>query len=218
MPCNRGYITNWNWTEAQRPITDLRTIFLSLKQLGIQWLNAPQPIADWHNLRKSISSNQSSADRIIALTKLENLVKEIQKLDKSDVNLSNGMQMSWRNGSFSIGKQETVRRGEQSQTRKMADNFVSEFDSAYASVEGEMRNELENIIADIELGKSQLAAEEIEVQRARIQTEREALSKSRQQLREQRMKHVESVGEELGYAVRKQRIGKKIKYVLVRNP
>jgi len=146
------------------------------------------------------------------------LVKEIQKLDNSDVNLSNGMQMSWRNGSFSIGKQETVRRGEQSQTRKMVGNFVSEFDSAYASVEGEMRNELENIIADIESGKSQLAAEEIEVQRARIQTEREALSKSRQQLREQRMKHVESVGEELGYAVRKQRIGKKIKYVLVRNP
>ena len=218
MPCNRGYITNWNWAEAQRPITDLRTIFLSLKQLGIQWLNAPQLIVDWHNLRKSISSNQSSADRIIALTKLENLVKEIQKLDNSDVNLSNGMQMSWRNGSFSIGKQETVRRGEQSQTRKMVGNFVSDFDSAYASVEGEMRNELENIIADIELGKSQLAAEEIEVQRARIQTEREALSKSRQQLREQRMKHVESVGEELGYAVRKQRIGKKIKYVLVRNP
>ncbi|MGB0780494.1 MAG: hypothetical protein ACPGQN_01810 [Candidatus Poseidoniaceae archaeon] len=218
MPCNRGYITNWNWTEAQRPITDLRTIFLSLKQLGIQWLNAPQLIVDWHNLRNSISSNQSSADRIIALTKLENLVKEIQKLDNSDVNLSNGMQMSWRNGSFSIGKQETVRRGEQSQTRKMVGNFVSEFDSAYASVEGEMRNELENIIADIESGKSQLAAEEIEVQRARIQTEREALSKSRQQLREQRMKHVESVGEELGYAVRKQRIGKKIKYVLVRNP
>ena len=218
MPCNRGYITNWNWTEAQRPITDLRTIFLSLKQLGIQWLNAPQLIVDWHNLRNSISSNQSSADRIIALTKLENLVKEIQKLDNSDVNLSNGIQMSWRNGSFSIGKQETVRRGEQSQTRKMVGNFVSEFDSAYASVEGEMRNELENIIADIESGKSQLAAEEIEVQRARIQTEREALSKSRQQLREQRMKHVESVGEELGFAVRKQRIGKKIKYVLVRNP
>ena len=218
MPCNRGYITNWNWTEAQRPITDLRTIFLSLKQLGIQWLNAPQLIVDWHNLRNSISSNQSSADRIIALTKLENLVKEIQKLDNSDVNLSNGMQMSWRNGSFSIGKQETVRRGEQPQTRKMVGNFVSEFDSAYASIEGEMRNELENIIADIESGKSQLAAEEIEVQRARIQTEREALSKSRQQLREQRMKHVESVGEELGYAVRKQRIGKKIKYVLVRNP
>ena len=218
MPCNRGYITNWNWAEAQRPITDLRTIFLSLKQLGIRWLNAPQLIVDWHNLRKSISSNQSSADRIIALTKLENLVKEIQKLDNSDINLSNGMQMSWRNGSFSIGKQETVRRGEQSQTRKMVGNFVSDFDSAYASVEGEMRNELENIIADIELGKSQLAAEEIEVQRARIQTEREALSKSRQQLREQRMKHVESVGEELGYAVRKQRIGKKVKYVLVRNP
>ena len=218
MPCNRGYITNWNWTEAQRPITDLRTIFLSLKQLGIQWLNAPQLIVDWHNLRNSISSNQSSADRIIALTKLENLVKEIQKLDNSDVNLSNGIQMSWRNGSFSIGKQETVRRGEQSQTREIISNFVSEFDSAYASVEGEMRNELENIIADIESGKSQLAAEEIEVQRARIQTEREALSKSRQQLREQRMKHVESVGEELGYAVRKQRIGKKIKYVLVRNP
>ncbi|DAC14706.1 MAG TPA: hypothetical protein D7I06_08445 [Candidatus Poseidoniales archaeon] len=218
MPCNRGYITNWNWTEAQRPITDLRTIFLSLKQLGIQWLNAPQLIVDWHNLRNSISSNQSSADRIIALTKLENLVKEIQKLDNSDVNLSNGIQMSWRNGSFSIGKQETVRRGEQSQTREIVSNFVSEFDSAYASVEGEMRNELENIIADIESGKSQLAAEEIEVQRARIQTEREALSKSRQQLREQRMKHVESVGEELGYAVRKQRIGKKIKYVLVRNP
>ena len=219
MPCNRGYITNWNWTEAQRPITDLRTIFLSLKQLGIQWLNAPQLIVDWHNLRNSISSNQSSADRIIALTKLENLVKEIQKLDNSDVNLSNGIQMSWRNGSFSIGKQETVRRGEQSQTtRELVRNFVSEFDSAYASVEGEMRNELENIIADIESGKSQLAAEEIEVQRARIQTEREALSKSRQQLREQRMKHVESVGEELGYAVRKQRIGKKIKYVLVRNP
>ncbi len=218
MPCNRGYITNWNWTEAQRPITDLRTIFLSLKQLGVQWLNVPQLIVDWHNLRNSISSNQSSADRIIALTKLENLVKEIQKLDNSDVNLSNGMQMSWRNGSFSIGKQETVRRGEQSQTRQIVSNFVSEFDSAYASVEGEMRNELENIIADIESGKSQLAAEEIEVQRARIQTEREALSKSRQQLREQRMKHVESVGEELGYAVRKQRIGKKIKYVLVRNP
>ena len=218
MPCNRGYITNWNWTEAQRPITDLRTIFLSLKQLGIQWLNAPQLIVDWHNLRNSISSNQSSADRIIALTKLENLVKEIQKLDNSDVNLSNGIQMSWRNGSFSIGKQEIVRRGEQSQTREIVSNFVSEFDSAYASVEGEMRNELENIIADIESGKSQLAAEEIEVQRARIQTEREALSKSRQQLREQRMKHVESVGEELGYAVRKQRIGKKIKYVLVRNP
>lgn len=218
MPCNRGYITNWNWTEAQRPITDLRTIFISLKQLGIQWINAPQLIVDWHNLRNSISSNQSSAERIIALTKLEHLVKEIQKLDNSDVNLSNGMQMSWRNGSFSIGKQETVRRGEQSQTREIVGNFVSEFDSAYASVESEMRNELENIIADIESGKSQLAAEEIEVQRARIQTEREALSKSRQQLREQRMNHVERVGEELGYAVRKQRIGKKIKYVLVRNP
>ena len=148
MPCNRGYITNWNWTEAQRPITDLRTIFLSLKQLGVQWLNVPQLIVDWHNLRNSISSNQSSADRIIALTKLENLVKEIQKLDNSDVNLSNGMQMSWRNGSFSIGKQETVRRGEQSQTRQIVSNFVSEFDSAYASVEGEMRNELENIIKE----------------------------------------------------------------------
>jgi len=81
----------------------------------------------------------------------------------------------------------------------------------------EMQNELNNILKNIESGKSQLVAEEIEAHRARIENEKSALNKSRQQLREHRMKHVEMVGENLGYAVRKQSIGKKIKYVLVRN-
>ncbi len=218
MPCNRGYITNWNWTEAQRPIIDLRTIYLALKQLGIKWESAPQAITDWHNERNSISSNQTTADRIISLGRLANLVNEIQVLNHPEINLSNGMVLSWRNGSYSIGMQERIRRGQQTQTGQRVGEFVSEFDAAYASVESEMQNELNNILADIESGKSQLAAEEIDAQRARIESEKNALNKSRQQLREQRMKHLETVGENLGYAVRKQRIGKKIKYVLVRNP
>ena len=114
--------------------------------------------------------------------------------------------------------QERIRSGQQTQTGQRVSEFVSEFDAAYASVESEMQNELNNILADIESGKSQLAAEEIDAQRARIESEKNALNKSRQQLRKQRMEHVEAVGENLGYAVRKQRIGKKIKYVLVRNP
>jgi hypothetical protein len=218
MPCNRGYITNWNWTEAQRPITDLRTIYLTLKQLGIKWESAPQVIVDWYNQRNSISSNQTTADRIISLGRLVNLVNDVQGLNTPKIDLSNGMVLSWRNGSYSIGMQERIRSGQQTQTGQKVVEFVSEFDAAYASVESEMRNELNNILADIESGKSQLAAEEIDAQRARIESEKNALNKSRQQLREQRMKHVESVGENLGYAVRKQRIGKKIKYVLVRNP
>jgi hypothetical protein len=218
MPCNRGYITNWNWTEAQRPITDLRTIYLTLKQLGIKWESAPQVIVDWYNQRNSISSNQTTADRIISLGRLVNLVNDVQGLNTPKIDLSNGMVLSWRNGSYSIGMQERIRSGQQTETGQKVVEFVSEFDAAYASVESEMRNELNNILADIESGKSQLAAEEIDAQRARIESEKNALNKSRQQLREQRMKHVESVGENLGYAVRKQRIGKKIKYVLVRNP
>ncbi len=218
MPCNRGYITNWNWTEAQRPITDLRTIYLTLKQLGIKWESAPQVIVDWYNQRNSISSNQTTADRIISLGRLVNLVNDVQGLNTPKIDLSNGMVLSWRNGSYSIGMQERIRSGQQTQTGQKVVEFVSEFDAAYASVESEMRNELNNILADIESGKSQLAAEEIDAQRARIESEKNALNKSRQQLREQRMKHVESVGENLGYSVRKQRIGKKIKYVLVRNP
>ena len=218
MPCNRGYITNWNWTEAQRPIIDLRTIHLTLKKLGIKWNNVPQLITNWHDERNSITPNQSTADRIISLSRLANLVNEIQVLNPPEINLSNGMVLSWSNGSYSIGMQERIRRGQQTQTSQKVGQFVSEFDAAYASVEIEMRNELDNILADIESGKSQLAAEEIDAQRARIESEKNALNKSRQQLREQRMEHVETVGENLGYAVRKQRIGKKIKYVLVRNP
>ena len=218
MPCNRGYITNWNWTEAQRPIIDLRTIHLTLKKLGIKWNNVPQLITNWHDERNSITSNQSTADRIFSLSRLANLVNEIQVLNHPEINLSNGMVISWRNGSYSIGMQERIRSGQQTQTSQKVGQFVSEFDAAYASVETEMRNELDNILADIESGKSQLAAEEIDAQRARIESEKNALNKSRQQLRKQRMEHVEAVGENLGYAVRKQRIGKKIKYVLVRNP
>ena len=45
-----------------------------------------------------------------------------------------------------------------------------------------------------------------------------SIETAKQNLIEERMNHIETVGSELGYAVRKQRIGKKIKYVLVRQP
>jgi len=218
MPCNRGYITNWNWTEAQRPIIDLRTVYLALKKLGIMWNEAPQSLNNWHEARNSLTSSQKVAQRIISLSRLANLVNEIQTLNIPQITLSNGMILSWRNGSYSIGKQERIRSGQQTQTGAEISQFVTNFDAAYASIEIEMQNELDNILEDIESGKSQLAAEEIEAHRARIDSEKNALNKSRQQLRETRMKHVETVGETLGYAIRKQRIGKKIKYVLVRNP
>ena len=218
MPCNRGSITNWNWTEAQRPIIDLRTVYLALKKLGIKWNEAPQSLNNWHEARNLLTTSQTVAQRIISLSRLVNLVNEIQTLNIPQITLSNGMILSWRNGSYSIGMQERIRSGQQTQTGQKVGQFVSEFDATYASIEAEMRNELDNILADIESGKSQLAAEEIDAQRARIESEKNALNKSRQQLREHRMKHVETVGENLGYTVRKQRIGKKIKYVLVRNP
>ena len=208
MPCNRGAITNWNWVESQRPIIDLRTMFLALKKLGIEWLQVPQLMIKWHDARNSVNNESDLVQKILSLGNLANLVNEIQTLNIPEITLSNGMILSWRNGSYSIG----------TRTGAGVSQFVSEFDTAYASIESEMQAELDKILMDIESGKSQLAADEIEAQRSRIASEKNALNESRQQLREQRMKHVEEVSENLGYAVRKQRIGKKIKYVLVRQP
>jgi hypothetical protein len=183
-------------------------MFLTLKKLGIEWLQVPQLMIKWHDARNSVNNESDLVQKILSLGNLANLVNEIQTLNIPEITLSNGMILSWRNGSYSIG----------TRTGAGVSQFVSKFDTAYASIEAEMQAELDKILMDIESGKSQLAADEIEAQRSRIASEKNALNESRQQLREQRMKHVEEVSENLGYAVRKQRIGKKIKYVLVRQP
>ena len=50
MPCARGRINNWNWVETNIPITDLRGIYLALRELDITWNNNIPEIENWYEL------------------------------------------------------------------------------------------------------------------------------------------------------------------------
>ena len=77
---------------------------------------------------------------------------------------------------------------------------------------------MEDTIKRIEDGRSSIAAEHTNALRNLIENQKKSIETAKRNLIKERMNHIETVGNELGYAIRKQRIGKKIKYVLVRQP
>lgn len=208
MPCARGRINNWNWVEATRPITDLRGIHLALQTLGLSWTNPLQILGEWNELRQSLAKNLDTHAEIQILKSLATTIEDILELGKPEITLSNGFKLSWNNGSYRIG----------SNSGRNVATFSAQFSQAYLTYEKEILEELEGTIKRIEDGRSSIAADHTNALRNLVENQKKAIETAKQNLIEERMNHIETVGSELGYAVRKQRIGKKIKYVLVRQP
>jgi len=208
MPCARGRINNWNWVEATRPITDLRGIHLALQTLGISWTKPLQILEEWNELRRDLTQNLNKHEEIEVLKKLANTIEEILKSGKPEITLSNGFMLSWNNGSYRIG----------SNSGGNTTAFSTQFSQAYVGYEKDISEELEATMKRIEDGRANLAVEHTNALRKLVESQKKAIETAKQNLIEERMNHIETVGSDLGYAVRKQRIGKKIKYVLVRQP
>ena len=208
MPCARGRINNWNWVEATRPITDLRGIHLALQTLGISWTKPLQILEEWNELRRDLTQNLNKHEEIEVLKKLANTIEEILKSGKPEITLSNGFMLSWNNGSYRIG----------SNSGGNTTAFSTQFSQAYVGYEKDISEELEATMKRIEDGRANLAVEHTNALRKLVESRKKAIETAKQNLIEERMNHIETVGSDLGYAVRKQRIGKKIKYVLVRQP
>ena len=208
MPCARGQINNWNWVEATRPVTDLRGIHLALRALNVSWTNPILILKEWSELRQSLAQNLDTHAEIQILKSLATTIEEILKSGKPEITLSNGFKLSWNNGSYRIG----------SNTGRNVTTFSAQFSQAYLTYEKEISEELEGTIKRIEDGRSSIAAEHTNALRTLVENQKKAIETAKQNLIEERMNHIETVGSELGYAVRKQRIGKKIKYILVRQP
>ena len=208
MPCARGRINNWNWVEATRPITDLRGIHLALQTLGISWTKPLQILEEWNELRRDLTQNLNKHEEIEVLKKLANTIEEILKSGKPEITLSNGFMLSWNNGSYRIG----------SNSGGNTTAFSTQFSQAYVVYEKDISEELEATMKRIEDGRANLAVEHTNALRKLVESQKKAIETAKQNLIEERMNHIETVGSDLGYAVRKQRIGKKIKYVLVRQP
>ena len=208
MPCARGRINNWNWVEATRPITDLRGIHLALQTLGISWTNPLRILEEWNELRRDLTQNLNKHEEIEVLKKLANTIEEILKSGKPEITLSNGFMLSWNNGSYRIG----------SNSGGNTTAFSTQFSQAYVGYEKDISEELEATMKRIEDGRANLAVEHTNALRKLVESQKKAIETAKQNLIEERMNHIETVGSDLGYAVRKQRIGKKIKYVLVRQP
>jgi len=208
MPCARGQINNWNWVEATRPVTDLRGIYLALRSLNVSWNNPVPILKEWSELRQSLAQNLDAQAEIQILKSLATTIEDILELGKPEITLSNGFKLSWNNGSYQIG----INSG-----RKVI-TFSAQFSQAYLTYEKEISKELEDTIKRIEDGRSSIAAEHTNALRNLIENQKKSIETAKRNLIKERMNHIETVGNELGYAIRKQRIGKKIKYVLVRQP
>lgn len=208
MPCARGRINNWNWVEATRPITDLRGIHLALQTLGISWTNPLRILEEWNELRRDLTQNLNKHEEIEVLKKLAATIEEILKSGKPEITLSNGFMLSWNNGSYRIG----------SNSGGNTTVFSTQFSQAYVGYEKDISEELEATMKRIEDGQANRAVEHTNALRKLVESQKKAIETAKQNLIEERMNHIETVGSDLGYAVRKQRIGKKIKYVLVRQP
>jgi hypothetical protein len=208
MPCARGRINNWNWVEATRPITDLRGIHLALRALNLSWKSPLPLVEEWNELRQSLVQDLDTHAEIELLNNLATSIEKILASEKPEITLSNGFKLAWRSGSYRIG----------SNSGGNVTAFSAQFSQAYLATEREISEELEGTIKRIEDGKASLAVEHTNALRTLVESQKRAIETAKQNLIEERMKHIETVGNDLGYAVRKQRIGKKIKYVLVRQP
>jgi len=208
MPCARGQINNWNWVEATRPVTDLRGIYLALRSLNVSWNNPVPILKEWSELRQSLAQNLDAQAEIQILKSLATTIEDILELGKPEITLSNGFKLSWNNGSYRIG----------SNSGRKVTTFSAQLSQAYLTYEKEISKELEDTIKRIEDGRSSIAAEHTNALRNLIENQKKSIETAKRNLIKERMNHIETVGNELGYAIRKQRIGKKIKYVLVRQP
>tara|TARA_B100000767_G_scaffold275153_1_gene310733 strand:+ start:11450 stop:12076 length:627 start_codon:yes stop_codon:yes gene_type:complete len=208
MPCARGRINNWNWVEATRPVTDLRAIHLALQELNVSWTKPLLIVKEWNEIRQSLAQNLDTHAEIQILKNLATTIEEILKSGKPEITLSNGFKLSWNNGSYRIG----------SNSGGDLATFSAQLNQAYLTYEKEISEELEGTIKRIEDGRSNIAVEHTNALRTFVEIQKKAIANAKQNLIEERMNHIETVGNELGYAVRKQQIGKKIKYVLVRQP
>ena len=130
------------------------------------------------------------------------------RLGSPELNLSNGFRLSWAKGSYRIG----------TNSGKNVDTFSQQLSKAYRSSEANISDEMERTLRKIETAQSTLAAEHANALRSLVENQRKAIELARQQLIDERMNHIETAGNSLGYTVRKRRIGKKIKYVLSRQP
>ena len=208
MPCARGRINNWNWVEATRPITDLRGIHLALGALNVSWKSPLPLVEEWNELRQSLTQNLDTNAEIELLNNLATSIEKILASGKPEITLSNGFKLAWKSGSYRIG----------SNSGENVTAFSAQFSQAYLATEREISEELEGTMKRIEGGRANLAVEHTNALRTLVESQKRAIETAKQNLIEERMKHIETVGSDLGYAVRKQRIGKKIKYVLVRQP
>ena len=208
MPCARGRINNWNWVETNIPITDLRAIYLALRELDHTWNNNISVIENWHELRQRLTQPLPITTEINLLIDLSKLIEKVVSLGAPELNLSNGFRLSWAKGSYRIG----------TNSGKNVDAFSQQLSKAYRSSEANISDEMEKTLRKIEAGRSTLAAEHTHALRSLVENQKNAIESARQKLIEERMNHIEAVGNDLGYIVRKQRIGKKLKYVLARKP
>ena len=208
MPCARGRINNWNWVETNIPITDLRGIYLALRELDLTWNNNIPEIENWYELRERLTQPLPITAEMDLLFDLSNRIEQVVSLGSPELNLSNGFRLSWAKGSYRIG----------TNSGKNVDTFSQQLSKAYRSSEANISDEMERTLRKIETAQSTLAAEHANALRLLVENQRKAIELARQQLIDERMNHIEAAGNSLGYTVRKRRIGKKIKYVLSRQP
>ena len=208
MPCARGRINNWNWVETNIPITDLRGIYLALRELDITWNNNIPEIENWYELRERLTRPLPITAEMDLLFDLSSIIEQVVSLGSPELNLSNGFRLSWAKGSYRIG----------TNSGKNVDTFSQQLSKAYRSSEANISDEMERTLRKIETAQSTLAAEHANALRSLVENQRKAIELARQQLIDERMNHIETAGNSLGYTVRKRRIGKKIKYVLSRQP
>ena len=195
------------------PITQIHCLDEAIKLAGGTW-NRPEILIQIENARESLSKATNTEQLIQTNEKLAKLLNKLSTMEPLNT-ISFTVDGITVNLNRTHGRYSTGRIREGINSRNIS-TCMSKVQSNYHAGVQKLNNEIEATIQRLEEQKDILSSEQIEMERMRLQSEKNALDAADQQRVIEVTKELEEKLGARGFEIRKRRMGKKIVYQAVR--
>ena len=206
---------SYRWKEQTVPMVSLYCLNTAIKKIG-RWQRTPQELAAHNESLEKLESATSSAERVAAMNQIVGSLRQRAQSGRLPQSLSievdgHPLDLTLSSGRYTISgyDSEPKRQAAQSALRRLSE--------AYADAVTELSDQLcraESRLAGAQTDAASLR--EFELDRKRLQAEKEALEVAENSLKKTRVEEITAKAKALGYSIREVKVGNTVQLNLVR--
>lgn len=206
---------SYRWKEQTIPMVSLYCLNTAIKKVG-RWQRAPQELLAHNESLEKLESASSSEERVAAMTQMVGSLRQRAQSGQLPQSLSIEVDGHPLNLTLSAGRY-TISGEDNRPARDTARSALKKLSEAYSEAVAALNDQLNRAEGRLEEAQADAASlREFELDRERLQAEKEALEVAQASLKKTRVEEITVKAKALGYSIREVKVGNAVQLNLVR--